>query len=114
MLDVGAGREGPAVAVQDGDPRLRRGGEPGEVLIEQAEGVRSQRVELGRPVQGDERDAAGFPVQDIIVSVGHAIPGSSADRFQRERDPPAWAAGTGGLRRTRGPAPALVVLRFAE
>jgi hypothetical protein len=46
VLDVGTGRKGPAVAVQDGDPRLRRGGEPGEVLIEEAEGVRSSALSL--------------------------------------------------------------------
>jgi hypothetical protein len=103
VLDVRPGREGPAVAVQDGDPRLRRGGQPGEVLVEEAEGVRSQRVELGRPVQGDEGDAAGFAVPDIIVSVGHAIPDSSADRSQRDRDPPAWPPGPPALRRRRGP-----------
>jgi hypothetical protein len=43
------------------------------VPIEQAERIRAERVELGWPVQRDERDAAGFAVLDI-VSVVHASP----------------------------------------
>jgi hypothetical protein len=48
VLDVRARGEGAGVAVQDGDPGRRRGGETGDGLIEQSERVRLERVQLGR------------------------------------------------------------------
>jgi hypothetical protein len=80
VLDVGTRGEGAAVAVKDADPRRGRFEEPGYVLIQQPEDDRAQRVELGRPVQGDVGDHAIFRVQDLwrwdvgLIRQQHGVP----------------------------------------